>query len=237
MIYIYDILLNFNNNFYEFYEWEKNDYIYHVKKIPLFKTNTSFMELLLNKKIKMSEEFANLISCKVDLFGSKKNKLLKYACLLTDGYKVIGIELNENFEISRVSDLLLDEANDTIELSSRCKEIKFLMSSDFSNNDSYFQEKYKEYLKTKRYFSFLTDSMDKYLETIENDGTLKSEMKIAFIKKYVMEGIKAKDFIKNYANGHSSYFYRTKYEVVKEIIPILWGNDESKLYKIFLEKI
>ena len=145
-----------------------------------------------------------------------------------DNYKKIKLNL-QNIEKNYFTD-------EEIELAT-VKEIKFLMSSDFSNNDSYFQEKYKEYLKTKRYFSFLTDSMDKYLETIENDGTLKSEMKIAFIKKYVMEGIKAKDFIKNYANGHSSYFYRTKYEVVKEIIPILWGNDESKLYKIFLEKI
>ena len=47
MIYIYDILLNLNNDFYEFYEWEKNDNIFHIKKIPIFLVDTNFMEDLL----------------------------------------------------------------------------------------------------------------------------------------------------------------------------------------------
>jgi hypothetical protein len=31
--YIYDILLNYNERLYEFYEWEDNDYFDYVKKI------------------------------------------------------------------------------------------------------------------------------------------------------------------------------------------------------------
>ena len=37
MTYIYDILLNFNEEYYEFYDWNKEDTIVHIKKIPIYK--------------------------------------------------------------------------------------------------------------------------------------------------------------------------------------------------------
>ena len=37
MKYIYDILLNYNERLYEFYEWEDNDYFDYVKKIEVIK--------------------------------------------------------------------------------------------------------------------------------------------------------------------------------------------------------
>ena len=36
MIYIYDILLNFNTSLIEFFEWEENDLIKYIKKIPIY---------------------------------------------------------------------------------------------------------------------------------------------------------------------------------------------------------
>ena len=33
MNYIYDIVLNFNKDYYEFYEWKKSDKVINVKKI------------------------------------------------------------------------------------------------------------------------------------------------------------------------------------------------------------
>ena len=36
MNFIYDIVLNFNKEYYYFFEWSKNDNIVNVKKIPLF---------------------------------------------------------------------------------------------------------------------------------------------------------------------------------------------------------
>ena len=37
MTYIYDILLNFKDELIEFYDWNKNDNIIHIRKIPLLK--------------------------------------------------------------------------------------------------------------------------------------------------------------------------------------------------------
>ena len=57
---------------------------------------------------------------KCEIIENKKVKQLKYACLITDGYKVLAISLNNNLEIFKVSDLLLDESCDTIDISKRC---------------------------------------------------------------------------------------------------------------------
>ena len=34
MEYIYDIVLNFNDCYYEFYEWKSTDKIINIKRIP-----------------------------------------------------------------------------------------------------------------------------------------------------------------------------------------------------------
>ena len=124
MTYIYDILLNFNKDFYEFYEWDKNDKIIHVKKISIFKVESKVIEDILFKKIILNNNTTNINKFKTELFGNKKNKYLN-ACLLTDGYKVIAIETNDKLEIENISDLLLDEALDAINISSRLNIITF----------------------------------------------------------------------------------------------------------------
>ncbi len=120
MVYIYDILLNFNNDFYEFYEWEKNDSICHIKKIPIFKVDTEFMEDLLSKKMIIDDPIMVSIVNKTEVFDNKKIKNLKYACIFTDTYRVLGVLFNDNYQVFKISDLLLDEAVDAIDISRRC---------------------------------------------------------------------------------------------------------------------
>ncbi len=123
MIYIYDILLNFNENFYEFFEWEKNDKIYHIKKIPIFKVSTNSIDDLLSKIIEIDKNFLSLIINKTEIFESRRIKNLKYCCLLTDSYKVIGMLFKEGKVY--LSDLLLDEASEAISIANRCNPINF----------------------------------------------------------------------------------------------------------------
>ena len=61
MNYIYDILLNFNNQAYDIFEWNKEDKITHIRKIPLIKIKYEDLYNLLNKKIKFSEDFLTKI--------------------------------------------------------------------------------------------------------------------------------------------------------------------------------
>lgn len=41
MNYMYDVLLNFNDFPYDIFEWNKDDKINHIRKIPLFKLKTT----------------------------------------------------------------------------------------------------------------------------------------------------------------------------------------------------
>ena len=50
MIYIYDILLNFidGKRMYEFFEWNSEDVVEHIKRIPMFCVSDRVMEDILN---------------------------------------------------------------------------------------------------------------------------------------------------------------------------------------------
>ena len=203
MTYIYDILLYFNDDFYEFYEWEKGDYIYHVKKIPIIKIDTNLMELLFSKKIKFTKELGNMIYSKVDLFGNRKYKL-KYCCLFTDGYKVLGVLLNDNLEIDKISDLLLDEASDAINISNRSNIVdleyniignnkyNYLLTRYENNIKKYLEEELKNIYKNKEdsklkyiyyeYFNNNIDNIDEAYKELKN--SLKSEVTDKHINLY-----------------------------------------------------
>ena len=43
MKYAYDVVLNFNDEFYNFYEWDTDDTIAYVKKIPIYKVTNDII--------------------------------------------------------------------------------------------------------------------------------------------------------------------------------------------------
>ncbi len=169
MIYIYDILLNFNNDFIEFYEWEKNDNILHIKKIPVIKVEARVLEEILNKKVQIEDPIVMEILNKTEVFDNKKVKTIKYACILTDTYRTVAILLNDNYVISKVSDLLLDEAYDTIDISKRCN----------------FRDIAYNILGVKRNYTFLTreeTKIKKYLTTeIKNAYKEQDKTKLSYL--------------------------------------------------------
>lgn len=108
MNYYYDILLNFDDNFLMFYEWDENDPIEFIKKIPLFHIdNKTFIDLLDNKII-INDDFLSNILNKTKM----KQSFIKYACIFGDGKNSIALEFNDDGKvISKSSILLEDELN------------------------------------------------------------------------------------------------------------------------------
>ena len=52
MDYIYDIVLNFQNKYYDFYEWKKTDKLINIKKILVYKVNNKdYLDLKYNDVI------------------------------------------------------------------------------------------------------------------------------------------------------------------------------------------
>lgn len=113
MIYIYDILLNFKDELYDFYDWNKNDNIIHIRKIPLIKIKEKDLVNIKNNNVKFDEETLNQIKDKTEIFTPKISKKIEYMALLSDGNYVIGLQI-EGKKIKK-SSLLIDEELDILE--------------------------------------------------------------------------------------------------------------------------
>ncbi len=127
MNYIYDILLNFNDYAYDIFEWNKNDKIYHIRKIPLIKLKTCDLLNIINKNVKFDSNFLLKIYKKTEFFNKKA---IDYAFLGTDGKIVIAFKL-EKGKI-KYSQLFLDEENEVLDYSLNLNftEIKYTIISD-----------------------------------------------------------------------------------------------------------
>lgn len=106
MNYYYDVLLNFQDIYYMFYEWDELDNIEFVKKIPLVHTENKIISDVITKKIKVNLEFLNQIENKTKL---KLNKSLQYACIICDGKNSVAVEFNQKGEIISKSSLTIED--------------------------------------------------------------------------------------------------------------------------------
>ncbi len=117
MIYIYDILLNFNTSLIEFFEWEENDLIKYIKKIPIYKVSDDFLYNLVNNEIKIESNFLNNIKDKT-LFDNQNNNF-KYCCLFTNNKIIIGVVFNEIGNVLYLSRLLIEEEKEILTIANR----------------------------------------------------------------------------------------------------------------------
>jgi hypothetical protein len=162
MKYIYDIMLNFTdyNIYYEFYEWKKSDNLVNVKKILLFRVSDSVMSDLINYDFKVDKNFLN--SIKNNFMISKNScKNILYMCVLSTGFKSIGVAFKRNGKVLYKSSMIVDEENEinSIALKLRNSEFLYKKLSKKSNKvirDDYYKVNYlkrfiKEAYKEKDY--------------------------------------------------------------------------------------
>ena len=141
MINVYDILLNFNKELIQFYEWEENDNIKCIRKIPLIKVNASFINDILTNKIKTEENLLKEIENKAELYDEDLNEYNKIA-ILTDGLRAYGYSFNNN----EISSLLVDEEKEILRLANKMIEETYLYKVEIYNyrNNELLTRKEKE---------------------------------------------------------------------------------------------
>ncbi len=120
MNYIYDILLNFHDTLYDFYDWNPNDNIINVRKIPLFKITSNQLKEIKENSICFDSEFLNKFQNKTELFSGKDIKYIEYCCLLSDGSETLALLIKNN-RVEK-SHLLVDEELEVLEVVTRLKE-------------------------------------------------------------------------------------------------------------------
>ena len=122
---IYDILVNFKKIPYEFYEWNKEDDVKHVKKMPSIKVSDSTLyDIFYNDDIN-SKNFLDQIKDKTEIFFGRTVKKVKYACVIYNDVVALSILLNDNGEIIGKSKLLFDEEEDVLKEDVPLKEIDY----------------------------------------------------------------------------------------------------------------
>ena len=119
MIYTYDILLNWSNEkrIKEFFEWQIDDDLEHIKKIPIIKVNNEFMKNLLISKLKVNKSFLFKIKNKTESYFHNEIDTIDYATIFTNGKIALAIEFNEEGISSYKSFMLLDEEEEVLDMS------------------------------------------------------------------------------------------------------------------------
>lgn len=156
MNYIYDILLNFNRQLYDFFEWDLNDNIIHIRKIPVYKINSKILLTFRDYRVKLNDDFLEKIKRKTEIFTNKDVDTLEYACLFTDGSSVIAMKFDHNGISCGKSSLLVDEDVDVLDISNRLSEV--IISCEKVEEDKYIPLKTR---KEQRMIRFINEELKK----------------------------------------------------------------------------
>lgn len=113
MQYYYDVLGNFSEYILKFYEWESDDDIVNIKKIPFIKISKEDMRVLLSYSVIL--EMESIVRNSKD----KTNYLL-----FSTGCDALMVELNQDGKIIYYSSLLIEDELEVNELAHNMNTIK-----------------------------------------------------------------------------------------------------------------
>lgn len=124
MNYIYDIVLNFNKELYEFFEWKDDDNLINIRKIPLIKINDDDFVSLLYNKIKIEKLVLDTFKKKFSLYSEEING--NVICIVTNGQRAMGVMFDQLGNLIGRSAMLLDEEEEVLEESENLEVTKLL---------------------------------------------------------------------------------------------------------------
>lgn len=149
MDYIYDIILNFQNNYYDFYEWKPKDKLINVKKILVYKIS--------------NEDYLNLKYNDVVIDNQTLPKYTKMM-LVTNGEEVMGILLDQTGKVIKKSSLLFEESDEVLEEISILKSLKInYLKNNYKNHIPLSRIEEEKIKFLKEFFSDINQVKDEYL--------------------------------------------------------------------------
>lgn len=162
MNYIYDIFLNYNKILYDVFEWNKDDKISHVRKIPVFLLSTNDLYNMINNRVIISKDLLTKLYRRTEVFVSRGIQYLDYCFLATDRNDVVAFKMNKSGLITGYSRLLLEGEVEVIDYSRTLS----LQTIDYKilekNNLQKFKTRNEIYIK-----KFICEEIDKMLENKE----------------------------------------------------------------------
>ncbi|MBQ4584368.1 MAG: hypothetical protein IJA94_05730 [Bacilli bacterium] len=208
MNYYYDFILNFNKErepYYNFYEWEKDDDLVKIKKIPIFRVEEKVLISLFIYEGKIDVNWISNLKDKTTYKAGSKIKTIPYACVLTDTKSCIALKFSEEGTIIGKSLLLLDDELNLLEIGYSLKKEKILFTkgpkSKIRNNlrqellikqviQKELEKAYKERNDTKliyyhlEWFNNLNKDIDKIYQKMQEE--LKNDLTDSLLKIYYL---------------------------------------------------
>ncbi len=208
MIYIYDILLNWtkDSRLKEFYEWNLEDDLEHIKKIPIIRVSEKFIKDLLTSKIRVDKAFLPKIKDKAESYFHNDIDTISYAVIVSCDKKALALELDNAGNIIYKSSMLLDEEEEVLEM------ILDLQTTNLSY----------QVIKKNKAFNFLTRQ-----EEEEKKFLIKELKKMKNNKESAKINYLYQEFFQD-----QSVDYNTKVKLLESEINKEYSNFHKKLFKL-----
>lgn len=114
MNYIYDIVLNFQDNYYHFFEWKKEDKIKNIPQIPIYRITDKDLLYLKNNKIIISPNFIKKLK-------KDNNPIKKNICIFSNGKIALGALFNDDGTLKKRSSLIFEEEDEVLDITKNLK--------------------------------------------------------------------------------------------------------------------
>lgn len=189
MIYIYDIVLNFQSKFYKFYEWSIQDRYLNIKKIPIFRVSTSELLSLYHNVVQLKKELLEKIERQTTIY-MQNNLHYKYLLLVSNTENAIALSCDDNGIVTKVSTLLFDEEDEANELAENLEEesIIDILVSQREKNEFVSRLKEEKTQKIKNMIQNLDENLDKekirylYFDVFEKELDTVEKMKESLLR-------------------------------------------------------
>ena len=160
MINTYDILINPKKFAYDFYEWDSEDEIKHIKKILCFKVNKKTIIDFAENDVRVEQEFLKKIENKTEVFGNRDIKKINYACILFCNLECMCFLFDNAGKTLGRSKLLFDEADDIISSGKNKTEtiINYKVLSSLERKKNYTRKEIKDINRICDYINKLSVS-------------------------------------------------------------------------------
>ena len=206
MNYVYDILSNFNQELYDFYDWDKNDNFTHLRKVPSFRVSKEVLVDLMFKKVKIKGNLLKLIKDKTQVFTKEGVDVIEYCFIVSDSVNALGVILDEDGVVYKRSKFLVSEE---LEIN-KCLKTSKIYNVEYN------------LLSSKTHYSNMTRNEEKVTNLILNELELimDSTDKIDYLYYEWFNTNKGKNkYTKLVSSIKSSY--TSKHEYILELLNLL----------------
>lgn len=206
MNYVYDILSNFNQELYDFYDWDKNDNFTHLRKVPSFRVSKEVLVDLMFKKVKIKGNILKLIKDKTQVFTKEGVDVIEYCFVVSDSVNALGVILDEDGVVYKRSKFLVSEE---LEIN-KCLKTSKIYNVEYN------------LLSSKTHYSNMTRNEEKVTNLILNELELimDSTDKIDYLYYEWFNTNKGKNKYKKLVSSIKSS-YTSKHEYILELLNLL----------------